>query len=112
MLATSSSRKMAEIYTYKTYWQMLSPMAVRAMAFQHIARVRFPLPFLRGEHDPLVEAEEPESLAELARSARNKDVRVESIRGAKHDCLENSEAMLDQLVDFMDRLTTLGGPKV
>jgi alpha-beta hydrolase superfamily lysophospholipase len=96
----------SEIYTYKTYWHMLSPVASGAMAFKHIASVRFPMLFLRGEHDPLVQDGEPEALARLAQSAGNGDVRVQSIPGATHDCLENPEAMLDSVVRFMDRLRT------
>ena len=90
-----------EIYTYKTYWHMLSPMATAAMAFKHIARVRQPLLFLRGEDDFLVRAGEPDALAMLARNAGNKDVTVVEVPGARHDCLENPNAMLKHVTEFM-----------
>lgn len=53
---------------------------------------------MRGENDPLVESWEPRRLAEIAQKAGNRRVRVASISGAKHDCMESSEAMLNEIV--------------
>ena len=52
---------------------------------------------MRGEADPLVEEWVPEALATIAWEAGNKEVRVVRIPGARHDCMENSEAMLDAI---------------
>jgi len=88
----------SEIYTYKTWWFMSGPEAHGAMIYKHIGRIKVPILFIRGEHDPLTEPWEPAALAHLAREAGNTAVRVRQIPGAQHDCMENSEVMLKEIV--------------
>jgi alpha-beta hydrolase superfamily lysophospholipase len=91
----------SEIFTYRTWWHMVGPEAFGAMAYRHIGAVGLPVLMLRGEHDPLVEAWEPEALARLAREAGNVDVRVTEVPGAAHDCMENADRMLQEIVDWL-----------
>jgi alpha-beta hydrolase superfamily lysophospholipase len=86
-----------EIFTYKTWWFMAGPEAQGTMTYRHIRRIKLPLLLMRGEHDPLVEPWEPETLAKLARESGNGEVRVSTIAQAKHDCMENSEEMLKEI---------------
>lgn len=83
-----------EIFTYKSWWHMMGPEAYAAMAHRHIGRINNPLLIIRGEHDPLIEAWEPEALAEIARASGNGNVTVRHIPKAGHDCMENSNEML------------------
>jgi pimeloyl-ACP methyl ester carboxylesterase len=87
-----------EIYTYKTWWFMAGPEAHGAMIYKHIGKIKIPILLIRGEQDPLVEPWEPDALADLARKAGNAHVRVRQIPGAQHDCMENSEAMLREII--------------
>jgi alpha-beta hydrolase superfamily lysophospholipase len=87
-----------EIFTYRTWWFMQGPEAHAAMSYRHIDKIQLPMLIMRGENDPLVESWEPPKLAEIARKAGNEAVRVVQIPGAKHDCMENSEAMLEEIV--------------
>jgi alpha-beta hydrolase superfamily lysophospholipase len=91
----------SEIFTYRTWWHMIGPEATAAMAYRHIGRIGLPILMVRGEHDPLVEAWEPEALARLAREAGNAHVRVAAIPGAGHDCMENADRMLLEIVDWL-----------
>lgn len=91
----------SEIYTYKTWWFMLGPEAHNAMSHRQIAKVQVPMLLMRGEHDELVEEWEPEALAKIARDAGKVSVRVRQIRGAGHDCMENADEMLGELVGMM-----------
>lgn len=90
----------SEIFTYKTWWFMAGPEAYNAMGYKHIGKVDIPLLIIRGENDFLVEKWEPEALAGIAREAGNKDVYVKKIPDARHDCMENPDATLDNIVDF------------
>lgn len=92
----------SEIYTYKSWWFMGGPEAEAAMNHKNIGLVKSPILFLRGEHDFLVEDWEADKLAEIARAAGNKDVRVALIPGAKHDCMENPEAMIREVMELID----------
>ena len=92
-----------EIYTYKTWWFMISPEAQGTMTYRHISRIKLPLLIMRGELDPLVEPWEPEALANLAREAGNAEVGVSQIPHAKHDCMENSEEMLKVIMDMFSQ---------
>ncbi len=90
-----------EIFTYKTWWHMMGPEAFGAMAHRHIGKIDKPILFIRGEHDPLVEAWEPETLAQLVRDSGNSQVRVRQIPHAGHDCMENSTEMLNEVTNFV-----------
>lgn len=92
-----------EIYTYKTWWYMAGPEAQGTMTYKHISRIKLPMLFVRGEHDSLVEPWEPEALADLAREVGNAGVMVRQIPEAGHDCMENSEAMLREIVDMFSQ---------
>jgi pimeloyl-ACP methyl ester carboxylesterase len=91
----------SEIFTYRTWWHMVGPEARAAMAHRHIGSIRLPILMMRGEHDALVEAWEPQALARLARQAGNASVRVTEIPGAGHDCMENADRMLQEIGDWL-----------
>ena len=91
----------SEIYTYKTWWFMIGPEAHSAMAHKHIARIRLPMLMIRGDNDPLVESWEPEAFATIVREAGNNNVRVRQIPAAGHDCMENPDKMLKEIVQMM-----------
>ena len=101
--ASGSSREPihSEIYTYKTWWFMIGPEAHQAMTHRHIATVTVPVLLLRGAHDELVESWEPEALARIVHAAGRANIRVRQIPGAGHDCMENPEAMVQEIVQMM-----------
>ncbi|MEJ2718817.1 MAG: alpha/beta fold hydrolase [Deltaproteobacteria bacterium] len=90
----------SEIFTYKTWWFMGGPEARRAMAYEHIDKIKVPILFLRGEADFLTESWEPEALAEIVRKAGNRNVRVKQIPKARHDCMENPDAMVNEITNM------------
>lgn len=91
----------SEIYTYKTWWFLMGPEAWNAMTYRHIGKVSVPMLLLRGEHDPLVEAWESKALAQIVQEAGGASIRIRQIPGAGHDCMENSEEMLKEIVEMM-----------
>lgn len=92
-----------EIFTYKTWWFMEGPEARAAMAHEHIGNIKAPVLLMRGEHDFMVEAWELPALAEILRSSGNEQVRDIEVPGARHDCMENSAVMLDEIVRWLER---------
>jgi alpha-beta hydrolase superfamily lysophospholipase len=90
-----------EIYTYKTWWHMIGPEALNAMNHRHIGKIQVPMLLLRGEHDPLVEGWETEALARIVQEAGRADVSIRQISGAGHDCMDNPEEMLNEIVRMM-----------
>ncbi len=86
-----------EIFTYKSWWHMMGPEALTAMAHRHIGRIQQPILIVRGEQDPLIEEWEPDALAAVARASGNRPVRVRHIPEAGHDCMENSVALLTEI---------------
>ena len=56
---------------------------------------------MRGEADPLIADWVPGALGTIARQAGNNNVRIVSIAGAHHDCMENADAMVDEIVRFV-----------
>jgi len=97
----------SEIYTYKTWWFMIGPEAHNAMTHRHIAKVNVPMLLLRGEHDELVEGWEPQALARIVHEAGRTSVRARQIAGAGHDCMENPEEMLIEIVQMMSSTATM-----
>jgi pimeloyl-ACP methyl ester carboxylesterase len=97
----SRAPEQSEIFTYRTWWHMIGPEAGAAMVYRHIGRIGLPILMMRGEHDQLVEAWEPEVLAGLAREAGNARVRVAAIPGAGHDCMEDADRMLQEIGDWL-----------
>jgi len=91
----------SEIFTYKTWWFMKGPEAHNAMVHKHIGKINWPILLIRGETDHLVEEWEPEALAQIVRDAGNKSVRVRQIPDAGHDCMENPDEMLKEIVHMM-----------
>ena len=87
-----------EIFTYKTWWFLCGPEAYGTMTHRHIGKIALPMVIMRGDADPLVESWVPEALGAIARDAGNGKVRVVTIPGAHHDCMENPEAMVDEIV--------------
>jgi len=86
-----------EIFTYKTWWFVCGPEAFGTMTYRHIAKIDLPMVLMRGDSDPLVAEWVPEALTTIAREAGNRNVSVVRIPTAHHDCMENSEAMLDAI---------------
>ena len=87
-----------ELFTYKTWWFMAGPEAHYAMAYKHIGKINLPILMIRGENDELVEGGDPEALARILREAGNTSVRVRQIPNAGHDCMENPDEMLKEIV--------------
>ena len=91
----------SEIYTYKTWWHMAGPEAHEAMAHRHITAIKLPMLMIRGEQDDQAEPWEPEALARLAQEAGHRHVRVRQIPHAGHDCMENADEMLREIVHWL-----------
>jgi len=87
-----------EVFTYKTWWFLCGPEAYGTMTYRHIGKITLPMVIMRGDADPLVESWVPEALGAIIRDAGNERVRVVTIPGARHDCMENPEAMVDEIV--------------
>jgi pimeloyl-ACP methyl ester carboxylesterase len=87
-----------EIFTYKTWWHMMGPEAHAAMAHKQIGKVKIPVLLIRGENDPLIEPWEGEALRRIAHEAGNSQVIVKTISQAGHDCMDNPEAMVSEIV--------------
>lgn len=90
-----------QIFTYKTWWFMCGPQAHAAITHRHIGKIALPMLLLRGDSDPLIPNWAPDALGTIAREAGNEKVRVVSVAGARHDCMENPEAMVDEVVRFV-----------
>ena len=96
----------SEIVTYKAWWFMAGPEAHNAMACKHIGKINWPILMIRGENDELVEGWEPDALAQIARESGNTHVRVRQIPHAGHDCMENPDVMLTEIVNLMSTYST------
>ncbi len=90
-----------EIFTYKTWWHMMGPEAYAAMAHRHIPKIQVPALLLRGDQDPLIEEWEGEALRDIAQEAGNSDVTVRIIPCAGHDCMDNPEAMIQEIASMV-----------
>lgn len=91
-----------EIFTYKTWWFMMGPHAYGAMAHKHIPKIKIPILFIRGENDFIVDQWEVEKLVKIGKDAGNKNIRLRVVPNAKHDCMENPEVMLEEIVEMMN----------
>jgi alpha-beta hydrolase superfamily lysophospholipase len=74
----------SEVYTYRTWWHSRGPEADAAKTHLQIGQVRAPILMLQGTADQVVHPEEAHALADLARAAGNRDVRLRFIEGADH----------------------------
>lgn len=90
-----------EIFTYKTWWFMRSPEAHNAKTYKIITDVKMPLLFLQGKNDDILERRECYELARLARREGARDVKVKYIPEAKHDCMENPDATISTIADWI-----------
>lgn len=91
-----------EIFTYKTWWFMMGPHAYGAMAHKHIPKIKTPILFLRGENDFVVDQWEVDELIRIGKEAGNENMRLRVVPDARHDCMENPEVMLDEIVGMMN----------
>ena len=92
-----------EIFTYKTWWFMAGPEAHAAMTYKQIDKIGLPILIIRGENDPIVEDWEAEALARIARKSGNRNVSVKQIPNAGHDCMQNSDEMLKEIVHMLSK---------
>jgi alpha-beta hydrolase superfamily lysophospholipase len=60
---------------------------------------------IRGENDQIAEDWEAEALAQIARKSGNRNVMVKQIPDAGHDCMQNSEAMLKEIIHMLTTLS-------
>ena len=90
-----------EIFTYKTWWFMMGPEAHGAMAHKHIPKIKIPILFLRGENDYIVDQLEVDELVKLGIDSGNKNIRSTVVPEARHDCMENAEVMVSEIVRFI-----------
>jgi len=93
----------SEVFTYKTWWFMSGPEATNAMAHKHIDKIKIPVLILRGEGDFLIENWESEALAKILRESGNFHVKIKEIPNAKHDCMENPDEMLKEIVTMFQK---------
>jgi alpha-beta hydrolase superfamily lysophospholipase len=80
---------------------MAGPEAHAATTYKQIDRISLPILMIRGENDPIVENWETEALALIARKSGNQNVRVKQIPGAGHDCMQNSDEMLKEIIHML-----------
>jgi alpha-beta hydrolase superfamily lysophospholipase len=90
-----------EIFTYKTWWFIAGPEAHGTMTYKHMDKIHLPMLMIRGENDHVVEEWEPEALAQVVRKSGNRNVRVRQIPDAGHDCMENADEMLKEIVHML-----------
>jgi alpha-beta hydrolase superfamily lysophospholipase len=81
---------------------MMGPHAYGAMAHKHIPKIEVPILFLRGENDFVVDQWEVDELVKIGEGAGNKNIRLRVVPNARHDCMENPEVMLEEIVKMMN----------
>lgn len=91
-----------EMFTYRTWWHMRGPEAKYAKTCDLISCIKLPILFLHGQNDNIVDPSEPKALLELLIDAGNEAEYV-TIPDAKHDCMENPDAMIEAIVDWLQR---------
>jgi alpha-beta hydrolase superfamily lysophospholipase len=80
---------------------MSGPEAHGTMTHKHMDKIDLPMLIIRGEKDHIVEAWEPDALAQIARKSGNDNVRVRQIPNAGHDCMENADEMLKEITHML-----------
>jgi esterase/lipase len=90
-----------EIYTYKTWWNLASPMAESAMGFKQVEKIRVPILLVQGWHDEVVSFEETYHLAQVARDAGNKNVSVFFVDGG-HAFIGKEKELGDIIVGWLN----------
>jgi pimeloyl-ACP methyl ester carboxylesterase len=89
-----------EIYTLKTWWSLAGPEADGARTHRHIGRIRAPILLVQGERDSIVEPQEGEDLAAVARSAGNRDV-SQLFFDADHTFTDQHDALGQSIVEWL-----------
>ncbi|MGH7799164.1 MAG: alpha/beta fold hydrolase [Thermodesulfobacteriota bacterium] len=94
-----------EIFTYKTWWFMRGPEAYNAMTYKLIPNIKVPILFIQGENDDILGAWEAKELARLVYEAGNPKVTGKYIPQAMHDCMENPDATVRAIADWISQFT-------
>jgi len=92
-----------EMFTYRTWWYMRSPEAIFAKTCDLIDQVKVPILFIHGEIDDVVDPTEPKDLMDILQKKGNKEVELVYIPEAKHDCMENPEATIAAITDWISK---------
>lgn len=92
-----------EMFTYRTWWFMRSPEAHNAKTKEIISAVDIPILFIHGRNDYIVGEEEPLELVSILEGAGNRDVEIQFVPDARHDCMENPKYTVDVLVNWLSK---------
>ncbi len=93
----------SEVYTYRTWWESRGPNATAAMTFRQIGGVWAPILLVQGDDDEIVDLEETEGLAAVARRSGNLDVEIAVIPGARHEFKGSEILTLDAIIPWLRR---------
>lgn len=93
-----------ELFTYKTWWSMRSPEAQNAKTNEIISDLKVPALFIHGQNDYVVSLDEPTDLVRILNDSGNDDVELVFIPDARHDCMENAEATVPVLVEWLSKI--------
>ena len=93
----------SEVYTYRTWWESRGPNATAAMTFRQIGGIWAPILLVQGDDDEIVDLEETEALAAVARRAGNRDVEIAVIPGARHEFKGREIVALDAIIPWLRR---------
>jgi len=92
-----------ELHTYRTWWFMRSPEAEKAKTNEIISPLQIPVLFIHGADDYVVEGDEPRGLKEILNESGNNEVELKYIPDARHDCMENPQAAVPVLIEWLSR---------
>lgn len=92
-----------EMFTYRTWWFMRSPEAHFAKTSDLIDEVKLPILFIHGEIDNVVDPWEPRKLMGILNETGNTDVELVIIPEAKHDCMENPDATIEAITNWINK---------
>jgi pimeloyl-ACP methyl ester carboxylesterase len=92
-----------EMFTYRTWWFMRSPEAHFAKTSDLIDEVKLPILFIHGEIDNVVDPWEPRKLMGILNETGNNDVELVYIPEAKHDCMENPDATIEAITNWINK---------
>jgi acetyl esterase/lipase len=91
----------SEVYTYRTWWHSRGPAASSAMAHRQIGAVASPILLVQGNADEVVELDEAEALARVAREAGNRDVTVVTLDGVGHSFAGAEIALPEAVISWL-----------
>ena len=92
-----------EMFTYRTWWFMRSPEAHFAKTCDLIDEVKVPILFIHGENDNVVDPWEPQKLMGILNKTGNTEVELVYIPEAKHDCMENPDATIEAITNWINK---------